>query len=55
MSSVEQAGRIDDPPKVTTTRARLKAGELDLDIYIYGIRGKLKQKGLVYRPYESEA
>ena len=35
MRSVGQAGRIDDPPKETTTRARLKAGELGLDIYIY--------------------
>jgi 4-hydroxy-4-methyl-2-oxoglutarate aldolase len=53
MSAVQQASHIDDPPKETTTRVRLRAGELGLDIY--RIRGKLKHKGLVYRPYESEA
>ena len=53
ISSVQQAGRIDDPPKEITTRARLKAGELGLDIY--GIRGKPKRMGLVYRHCESEA
>jgi 4-hydroxy-4-methyl-2-oxoglutarate aldolase len=34
------------------TRTRLKAGELGLDIY--GMRDKLKQKGLVYRPAQAE-
>ncbi len=34
--------------KEAETRARLKAGELGLDLY--GMREKLKQKGLVYRP-----
>jgi hypothetical protein len=52
MSSVQEAGRIDDPPKETTTRVRLEADELGLDIY--GLRSRLEQKGLVYRPYESE-
>jgi 4-hydroxy-4-methyl-2-oxoglutarate aldolase len=33
--------------KEAETRARLKAGELGLDIY--GMREKLKQKGLIYR------
>jgi 4-hydroxy-4-methyl-2-oxoglutarate aldolase len=33
--------------KEAETRARLKAGELGLDLY--GMREKLKQKGLVYR------
>jgi 4-hydroxy-4-methyl-2-oxoglutarate aldolase len=33
--------------KETAARARLKAGELGLDIY--GMRDKLKEKGLVYR------
>jgi 4-hydroxy-4-methyl-2-oxoglutarate aldolase len=33
-------------------RARLEAGELGLDIY--GMREKLAQKGLVYRPAEVE-
>jgi 4-hydroxy-4-methyl-2-oxoglutarate aldolase len=33
--------------KEAETRARLKAGELGLDVY--GMRDKLKQKGLVYR------
>lgn len=32
-------------------RARLKAGELGLDIY--GMRDKLAQRGLVYRDYEA--
>jgi 4-hydroxy-4-methyl-2-oxoglutarate aldolase len=38
--------------KETATRARLKAGELGLDIY--GMRDKLKQKGLVYRAQGEE-
>jgi 4-hydroxy-4-methyl-2-oxoglutarate aldolase len=38
--------------KEAQTRARLKAGELGLDIY--GMREKLSQKGLVYRPAEVE-
>jgi 4-hydroxy-4-methyl-2-oxoglutarate aldolase len=38
--------------KEAHTRARLKAGELGLDIY--GMREKLSQKGLVYRPAEVE-
>lgn len=38
--------------KEAETRARLQAGELGLDIY--GMREKLKQKGLVYRPYTGE-
>ena len=37
--------------KEAATRARLQAGELGLDIY--GMRGKLAEKGLVYRPFES--
>jgi 4-hydroxy-4-methyl-2-oxoglutarate aldolase len=37
--------------KEADTRARLAAGELGLDIY--GMREKLKQKGLVYRPADS--
>jgi 4-hydroxy-4-methyl-2-oxoglutarate aldolase len=35
--------------KEAATRARLQAGELGLDIY--GMRQKLKDKGLVYRPF----
>ena len=35
--------------KEEATRARLKAGELGLDIY--GMREKLAKKGLVYRPF----
>ena len=38
--------------KEAQTRARLQAGELGLDIY--GMREKLAQKGLVYRPAEAE-
>jgi 4-hydroxy-4-methyl-2-oxoglutarate aldolase len=38
--------------KEAKTRARLQAGELGLDIY--GMREKLAQKGLVYRPAEAE-
>ncbi len=38
--------------KEAETRARLQAGELGLDIY--GMREKLKQKGLIYRPYTGE-
>ncbi len=34
--------------KEEATRARLQAGELGLDIY--GMREKLAEKGLVYRP-----
>jgi 4-hydroxy-4-methyl-2-oxoglutarate aldolase len=34
--------------KEAETRARLEAGELGLDIY--GMRDRLKEKGLVYRP-----
>jgi 4-hydroxy-4-methyl-2-oxoglutarate aldolase len=34
--------------KEAETRKKLEAGELGLDIY--GMREKLKQKGLVYRP-----
>ena len=37
--------------KEAQTRARLQAGELGLDIY--GMREKLAQKGLVYRPADS--
>lgn len=37
--------------KEAQTRARLAAGELGLDIY--GMREKLKQKGLVYRPADT--
>jgi 4-hydroxy-4-methyl-2-oxoglutarate aldolase len=37
--------------KEAETRARLAAGELGLDIY--GMREKLKQKGLVYRPADT--
>src|SRR4029450_282929 len=36
----------------TRARARLQAGELGLDIY--GMRAKLSQKGLVYRPADLE-
>ena len=36
--------------KEAETRKKLEAGELGLDIY--GMREKLKQKGLVYRPAE---
>jgi len=39
--------------KEAQTRARLQAGELGLDIY--GMREKLAQKGLVYRPAETES
>jgi 4-hydroxy-4-methyl-2-oxoglutarate aldolase len=39
--------------KETATRARLKAGELGLDLY--DMRDKLKQKGLVYRPQNEKA
>jgi len=35
--------------KEAATRARLKAGELGLDLY--GMRDKLKQKGLIYRAH----
>jgi 4-hydroxy-4-methyl-2-oxoglutarate aldolase len=35
--------------KEADTRARLQSGELGLDIY--GMRGRLAEKGLVYRPY----
>jgi 4-hydroxy-4-methyl-2-oxoglutarate aldolase len=35
--------------KEAGTRARLRAGELGLDIY--GMREALARKGLVYRPY----
>ncbi|HLJ70855.1 MAG TPA: 4-carboxy-4-hydroxy-2-oxoadipate aldolase/oxaloacetate decarboxylase [Roseiarcus sp.] len=35
--------------KEAATRARLQAGELGLDIY--AMREKLKEKGLVYRPF----
>jgi 4-hydroxy-4-methyl-2-oxoglutarate aldolase len=38
--------------KEAQTRARLKAGELGLDIY--GMREKLAQKGLLYRSAEAE-
>lgn len=38
--------------KEAETRKRLEAGELGLDIY--GMREKLKQKGLVYRPAEKD-
>lgn len=38
--------------KEAQTRARLQAGELGLDIY--GMREKLVQKGLVYRPADAE-
>ena len=38
-------------PALLTPGARLAAGELGLDIY--GMREKLKQKGLVYRPADS--
>ncbi|HEU0160336.1 MAG TPA: 4-carboxy-4-hydroxy-2-oxoadipate aldolase/oxaloacetate decarboxylase [Hyphomicrobiaceae bacterium] len=38
--------------KETQTRARLQAGELGLDIY--GMRSKLKEKGLAYRPTDME-
>jgi len=37
--------------KEEATRARLQAGEIGLDIY--GMREKLAQKGLVYRPFGS--
>jgi 4-hydroxy-4-methyl-2-oxoglutarate aldolase len=37
--------------KEAGVRARLQAGELGLDIY--GMRGRLAEKGLVYRPYGS--
>jgi 4-hydroxy-4-methyl-2-oxoglutarate aldolase len=39
--------------KEAQTRARLQAGELGLDIY--GMREKLAQKGLVYRPADEES
>ena len=39
--------------KEAQTRARLQAGELGLDIY--GMREKLAQKGLVYRPAAEES
>lgn len=39
--------------KEAETRARLQAGELGLDLY--GMRDKLKQKGLVYRPQSETA
>jgi 4-hydroxy-4-methyl-2-oxoglutarate aldolase len=39
--------------KEAQTRARLEAGELGLDIY--GMREKLAQKGLVYRPADEES
>jgi 4-hydroxy-4-methyl-2-oxoglutarate aldolase len=39
--------------KEAQTRARLQAGELGLDIY--GMREKLAQKGLVYRPAGMES
>ncbi|HLH50080.1 MAG TPA: 4-carboxy-4-hydroxy-2-oxoadipate aldolase/oxaloacetate decarboxylase [Roseiarcus sp.] len=38
--------------KEAATRARLQAGELGLDIY--GMRQKLKEKGLIYRPFMEE-
>ena len=38
--------------KEAKTRARLQAGEVGLDIY--GMREKLAQKGLVYRPAQAE-
>ena len=38
--------------KEAATRAKLQAGELGLDIY--GMRQKLKEKGLVYRPFVEE-
>jgi 4-hydroxy-4-methyl-2-oxoglutarate aldolase len=38
--------------KEAQTRARLQAGEVGLDIY--GMREKLAQKGLVYRPADAE-
>ena len=38
--------------KEAKTRARLQAGELGLDIY--GMREKLAEKGLAYRPAEAE-
>lgn len=38
--------------KEAQTRARLQTGELGLDIY--GMREKLVQKGLVYRPADAE-
>jgi len=38
--------------KEAQTRARLQAGELGLDIY--GMRAKLSQKGVVYRPADLE-
>ena len=38
--------------KEAQTRTRLQAGELGLDLY--GMREKLAQKGLVYRPAEVE-
>jgi 4-hydroxy-4-methyl-2-oxoglutarate aldolase len=38
--------------KEAQTRARLQAGELGLDIY--GMREKLTEKGLAYRPAEAE-
>lgn len=38
--------------KEAETRKKLEAGELGLDIY--GMREKLKQKGLVYRPADSK-
>lgn len=39
--------------KEEETRRRLKAGELGLDIY--GMRGALAEKGLVYRPWQEAA
>jgi 4-hydroxy-4-methyl-2-oxoglutarate aldolase len=39
--------------KEAETRKRLEAGELGLDLY--GMREKLKQKGLVYRPADSKS
>ena len=44
----QSAGR---EAKEAQTRARLAAGELGLDIY--GMRERLKQKGLVYRPADT--
>ena len=38
--------------KEAQTRARLQAGEVELDIY--GMREKLAEKGLVYRPADAE-
>ena len=38
--------------KEAQTRARLQAGEVGLDIY--GMREKLAEKGLVYRPADAE-